>query len=283
METLPIQFIILYILFPFIALVTGVTTYFLNKKIKLYSNKKAIGILLFSALILGLPGLSGWVEYWFMPNLYIIAGIFYLILGIYNLVLINNTFSEIKNKPYGYEFLFITIQIILGIGVFSLLFNITNELKYGLWASTCILPFIFISLYRKTFIAFLNIPIEIDMVWEYSPEKRSSFSSLSEYNEVIRIELSKKANDKTVYRINAESQDDLIFGEWFQHFLEAYNAKIPNDTIDFYNEHEPFGWIFYYKPSFFRPRKYINPDLSISQNKVNRRHVVIAKRVKQES
>ena len=173
--------------------------------------------------------------------------------------------------------------MILGIGLFSLLFNLTNELKYGLWASTCILPFIFVSLWRKTYISFLNIPLEIYTVWQYSPNRRITPPRHSEYNEVIRIELFKKAEDSAAYRINAESQDDLIFGEWFQHFLEAYNAKTPNDSIDFYNELKPFGWIFYFKPSFFRPRKYINPDLSIGQNKLNRRHVVIAKRVIQEA
>ncbi|MCK9156984.1 MAG: TssN family type VI secretion system protein [Paludibacteraceae bacterium] len=44
-----------------------------------------------------------------------------------------------------------------------------------------------------------------------------------------------------------------------------------------------YGWIFYTKPSFFRPRKYLDPDLSFADNKFKENQLIIAKRVRQVS
>lgn len=283
MQTLPLEFILRYILFPFIALATGIAAYFMNKRLKVFSNKKIIITLLLSMLILGLPGLLGWADYSFMPYIYISLAIFYLVLGIYNMLLFNSLFREIKNKKYGYECMFFIVQLILGAGLFSLLFNLCNELKYGLWACSCLLPYLFVSIYIQTYRSFNNIPLEIYKVWQYSPDKQIEVFNLQECKDVLKIELAKKLEDPVTHRIIAKSKDDLVFGEWFQNIVEDYNAKEPGYTIDYYGTVEEFGWIFYVKPSFFLPRRYIDPDLTIRQNKLNRPHVIMAHRVKKDS
>lgn len=127
MDTYSWHFFILYLLFPLIALVTGVAMYFLNKRIGLFENKKIIIILFSSALILGLPGILGLVDYWFMPYIYLTLSLLYFLLGIYNLSLINWLFKELLGKNYAYEAIFILTQLIMGVALFSLLFNLCNE------------------------------------------------------------------------------------------------------------------------------------------------------------
>lgn len=283
METNSWNFFILYIFLPLIALITGIGIYFLNKRINLFGNKKLIIILISSALILGLPGILGLVDYWFMPYIYLTLSITYFILGIYNLSLINWLFKELQDKSYVYEATFFMVQIILGIGLFSLFFNMCNELKYGIWASTCILSYSFVSLFRQTYHTFINIPLEIYEVWTYSPDKKVDRFNFRDCNEVLKIELFKSVRDSEPHRIIAKSKDSLIFSEWFQYVLEDYNAHEPAGKIECYDTQQPFGWVFYVKPSFFSPRRYIDPKLTILENKINRPYTIMARRARNES
>lgn len=283
METYSLNFFVLYFLLPLIALATGIAMYFLNKKIGLFENKKLLIIFLSSALILGLPGILGLVDYWFMPYIYLTLSAIYFLLGIYNLTLINWLLKELLDKNYAYEAVFLMTQIILGIGLFSLLFNICNELKYGIWASTCILPFVFVSLFRQTYHTFINIPLEIYKVWTYLPDKKVDKFNFRDCNEVLKIELLRSVEDREPHRIIAKSKDSLVFGEWFQYVLDDYNTHESPGEIDCYDQEKPFGWVFYVKPSFFSPRRYIDPDLTILENRINKPYTIMARRARKES
>ena len=43
-----------------------------------------------------------------------------------------------------------------------------------------------------------------------------------------------------------------------------------------------YEWVFYTKPSFFKRRRYIDPDVTLAGNKLKRHDVIIAKRVANE-
>lgn len=115
-----------------------------------------------------------------------------------------------------------------------------NELKYGIWASTCILSYSFVSLFRQTYHTFINIPLEIYEVWTYSPDKKVDRFNFRDCNEVLKIELFKSVRDSEPHRIIAKSKDSLIFSEWFQYVLEVTmpmnrlvrsNVMIPNSHL----------------------------------------------------
>lgn len=282
MESTPLKFILLYILLPFIALLVGIVIYYLNKKMGLIKTKRIVITLIFSTVGLGLPGLFGLVDYAFMPYIYISLSILYFLLGAYMLTLINRFFGEIKAKGYAYEVIFILTQMFLGAGLFSLLFNLCNELQYGVWSCSCILPYLFVSLYRQTFRSYINIPLEIYTVWIYSPNKKVQSFNFNDCNEVMKIELHKHINDAVPNRITAKANDDMIFCEWFQFVLEYYNAQESVDKIECYDSDYPFGWVFYVKPSFFLPRRYIDPYLTIRENRLNRPYIIVARRAREQ-
>lgn len=282
METTPLKFILLYILLPLIALLIGIIMYYLNKKTGLIKTKRLVITLILSTLGLGLPGLFGLVDYGFMPYIYISLSILYFLLGIYMLGLINRIFLEIKAEGYAHEVTFFLTQMILGAGLFSLLFNLCNELQYGVWACTCMLPYLFISLYRQTFRSFLNIPLEIYTVWIYSPNKKVLPFNFNDCTEVMKIELHKHINDTIPNRITAKANVNMIFCEWFQFVLEYYNAQESVEKIECYDSNHPFGWVFYVKPSFFLPRRYIDPYLTIRENRIDRPYIIVAKRVREQ-
>ena len=56
-----------YLLMPLLTVIFGIAAYFIARKNKLLNNKKLIAYLLLCGIILALPGLSGFMDYNFMP------------------------------------------------------------------------------------------------------------------------------------------------------------------------------------------------------------------------
>lgn len=284
MKALTLQFMILYVIFPLIALLTGIAAYQMNRRIKLLANRKVLLTMFLSALVLGVPGLLGFLDYDFMPYGYIALGIVYLILGMYALLFVEHILSSSdQQKGYRYEIVILVVQLIMGAALFSLLFNICNEFQYGLWACTCLLPYLFGSLYKQTYYSFLDIPLEVYKVWTYNPDKTINPYYFDDSHEPIWIDVCKKLDDHIPNRMGARFSNDQIFGEWFQHVIEDNNEKKPEDSIMYHDSDQPFGWIFYVKPSFFLPKRYIDPNMTISQNRLKPSNIITARRVMEVS
>lgn len=279
-----IKFISSYLLLPLMGVLLGVLVCVIAKKNRLLNNKKAIFYILLGGVVLGLPGLLGFFDYNFMPYMYALLAVAYLITGCYSQSVMLYFLKELKGKSFFLKFIFNLAVMTLGIGLFSLLFNLTNELQYGLWACTCVLPFLFPMLYDKTLRCYLDIPAEIYKVWKYSDEYDSdSFNIDLEKVMVVDLELFRKVDDIDSERITGKVSEDSVFGQWFQRMIDDCNRKSPTDPIIYQNETDYFEWIFYIKPSFFSRRRYIDPDLTFADNNLKRRYTIIAKRVINEN
>ncbi len=285
MSVFALKFLTSYLLMPLLAILFCFIAVFLAKKNKLLKNKKLTFYILLTSVLLSLPALFGFINYWFMPSVYILLSVFYLVLGWYNAKWLGYFFPDMKkNKSYLMEFFICFLMMFIGSAFFSLIFNLCNELQYGLWACTCLSTFIFPSLYMQTYQKYMEIPLEIYKEWEFSSSEDLSSFEMMDYNNllIMELELFKNANDTTPSKIKAKAPDNMPFGKWFQKCLADYNTKFPLTPIEVSNEHEIYKWIFYVKPSFFHPRKYIDYELSISENKIKEKHSIIAKRVQEQ-
>ena len=277
------NFVIMYLLLPLMAVVFAVVCYFVAKKNGLLSNKKLIFMFLLFCLILALPGFFGFIQYWFMPYVYIGLQVLYFFLG----WLFASILKQAKDDlAYYAEFLIILIVAFVGAALFSLIFNLTNELQYGLWAATCLLPFIFPSVFRKAYESFLAIPIEVHTVWAY--DKQSAVRSDNEMIDgskviVVEMELKKQWSDKAPQNIKAKAQEDMLFGEWFKMFIDSYNVKNKDSTpIAAMDKDNSYGWSFY-TLNLLGGKRYIDPNLSFTQNKIKEHKVIIAKRAQRNA
>ena len=278
------RFLTSYVLFPLIAFLLGGLVFLIAKKNKLMGNRKLITYALVTVLILVLPALTGFVEQYFIPYIYIALQLLYVVFGYYHLKAMDLFLPDFAQKPFKYEIIFTLVLCIMGMAFFSLVFNLCSELQYGWWASTCIVPFIFISLFRKTYRLYLDIPLEIYKIWEYSDDRKIADDSSIDTSELILvdIELFKQIGDPVPFHLSVQASDTMIFGNWFQRCIKDHSRKYPMSRI-YYNDNEiPYGWIFYTKPSFFLPRRYIDPDLSFTDNKIKGGYTIIAKRVRKE-
>lgn len=281
MELVLSNFVLLYLLLPLVGLLLGVVMFFIAKKNRLLSDKKVIFYFLATCLLLAAPAFLGFIDYWFMPYCYIGLQVLYLLLGWWNLKLMKYFVKGIEEKPYYVEFLLVFVLMIVGAGLFSLVFNLCNELQYGLWAATCLLTFIFPSLFMKTYRTFMDIPLEVYDIWAYREESDEIDAEYMDNNKIIVVELEifKQVTHREPLNIKVKASENMPFGIWFKLFIGDYNKKSPNAAVAFDDESDSYGWMFYVNSSILGRKKYIDPRLSFITNKIKEENVIIAKRV----
>jgi hypothetical protein len=270
-----------YLLLPILAIILTILGWFIAKKNKLLKNKKFFIYIFLATLILALPSLLGFFDYIFMPFIYLSLLVFYLFVGWLNQLYINRYLEKSTKFSFGFRLFLSVILTLLGTAVFSLIFNFCNELKYGLAASSCMLTFLLIPLYRQTYLYYIEIPVEIYKIWNYNTSPSASDEKLDVNNlMVIDIELYKNTNDTDLLRITAKTSENITFANWFKIFLNDYNKKSPLNPIYYSDTEDPYGWIFFTKSRFLKRRKYIDPDLSFIENKIKPHNNIMARRVK---
>lgn len=280
------HFISSYLLLPIMTIIFSVVACMVAKRNKLLNNKKIIFYILLGGIILALPGLAGFLDYNFMPWVYASLVVLYWILGYYNQAVLNRFFSFGQNPPsFGVRLMLTFTVMALGCGLFSLAFNLCNELQYGLWACTCLFSFVFPVLYRKTVECYFDIPAEIYKTWQYSDEYNSDLFHINMDRVMVAdLEIFRNVSDMSSERITGKVSEDSVFGQWFQRMIDDCNRKSPTTPIIYHGEDgKCYEWIFYIKPSFFKRRLYIDPDKTFAENGLSRRYVIIAKRVINEN
>ena len=276
------SFFLRYLLLPLIAVIAVAVMTIINKKNKLLSNKKLILIILATAVILGIPGFLGFLDLDFMPWGYLFCQLIYLALGILYVWLAGKYYEDELMEKRGFFFLCSLISCLLGLFLFKLAFDWLNDLQYGLWASTAIFVFLIPPIFWWTYVSFLSIPLEIYKVWQYPDFSEDISMEHLDFNKllVLEVDLYKNTNDMEPLKVKAKAPRNMNFSIWFQKFIDDYNLKFPNSPIQYRTDNgESYKWIFYIKPSFFKQRSFIDPELDIEQNNITESYTIFAKRV----
>lgn len=274
-----------YLIYPLLGLLMVGLGFFIAKKNALLNNKKLIFYMLVALIVLILPALMGYLDYSFMPWGFIILSLVYLLLGYFNKSWAKRIFSD--DYKYGKEAGLTIFLLLVGMLFFALVFNLCNELQYGLWAGSTMLPFAFVSVFSQTCRLFVGIPAPIYKVWNYIPE--NCYDDLPEEGDidygrlqVFRIEVYKQDEDQRPVNINIKVPEDIPFGRWFGRMVADYNAQSPLQPIDDYAGQTNGGWVFHTRPAFLKPRRYIDCDKTIRENKIRSNEVIQARRVKED-
>lgn len=276
------SFFIRYLLFPVIFVVATAIMTIINKKNQILSNRKLIVSMLLTGIILGIPGLLGFLDLEFMPWGYICCQIYYLTMGILFVWLAGTHFEDELIERKGFFFVCSLICTLLGMFLFKLGFDWLNDLQYGLWASTSVFVFLIPLMFWWAYIAYMNIPLEIYKVWQYPVYPEDISMEHLDFNRllVLEVNLYKNTYDAEPLKVKAKAPRNMNFGLWFQKFIDDYNTKFPESPIEITQDlGESYRWIFYIKPSFFKQRNFIDPDLDIEQNNITETYPIFAKRV----
>lgn len=281
MEIAITKFLVLYLLFPIMGVLLGVLMFVIAKKNQLLGNKKVLFYFLAGSVLLALPAFLGFIHYWFMPYCYMALAVIYLLAGWANLAIQSLCIKGIEDKPYYVEFLSTFVLMFIGMALFSLIFNLVNELQYGAYAATCMVPFLLPSLFRKTHQCLMDIPVPVYEIWSYRRESdKTPYSDMdSDRIIVVDLEIYKQDDDIVPFKIKAKAGEDVPFGRWFKHFISDYNKKSPKSPMEATDKDDSFGWMFYTRGAVLGRTRHIDPDRTFLENRVKDKASIFAVRV----
>lgn len=274
------KFFINYLLFPVIVLILGLLSVVIAKKNKLLSDKKAVITVMTTSLLYSLFGLCGFFGMEFMPYVYLFIQFLFLLIGFANQRILQHFIPQLKSN--GMIFV-VGLQFFLSWALFAILFNFTNELQYGFWAGTCLLPLLFYPLFVITYHSYLNIPAEIYKIKVYSenetfepPHAELDISRVM----VVGINVSKYVGDENEVIVNSKALKTFVLGEWFGMIINDYNKQHLDNQVELFDKEGSYGWIFYTERSILKSRLYLDPDLTFESNGLTRNCMIVARRVK---
>lgn len=274
------KFFINYLLFPVIVLILGLLSVVIAKKNKLLSDKKAVITVMTTSLLYSLFGLCGFFGMDFMPYVYLFIQFLFLLIGFANQRILQHFIPQLKSN--GVIFV-VGLQFFLSWALFAILFNFTNELQYGFWAGTCLLPLLFYPLFVITYHSYLNIPAEIYKIKVYSenetfepPHAELDISRVM----VVGINVSKYVGDENEVIVNSKALKTFVLGEWFGMIINDYNKQHLDNQVELFDKEGSYGWIFYTERSILKSRLYLDPDLTFESNGLTRNCMIVARRVK---
>ncbi|MCB9017901.1 MAG: TssN family type VI secretion system protein [Paludibacteraceae bacterium] len=272
-----------YLLFPLLAFLLAAVVLFVAKKNKLLDDRKAIVFILVSCFVLSLPGFFGFLQVMFMPYTFLAIQLLYLLAGFVNHRLLVRYVKRLESGSLCLLLLFLFVQMLMAWALFSVWFNLTNDFLYGIWAGSSVCALLLVPLFLKTYESYLKIPLEIYKMRTYLSTDTFNVSQSSIDADgllVCEIEVYRTVDEGKPIRIKAKSLPSMVLGDWFGLIVSDYNQKKSGNRIEINDSESPYGWIFYTKSSFFRPRRYMDPDLSFVDNAFVEQNLIVAKRVR---
>ena len=293
------------IVWTMLILVFGFILMFALKKKKRTMEKYAM----IYKLILTLTAfLLSFVVYYFLnpsPHLVWATRFSILLLGILNVwVLYQRPWTirhatDYKEDAFFPEFSFVAISGLLVAIAFVTAPQVTEIVPYrvnvsqSLWDAPILflLPFLFLKMADFSG----QVPFKIvEKPWVFPLEKINA--ELWPWRDLLQVNFQVNKSLVEEYDLFAwparpwiEAPKEISLGHIFQLCIQERRKRKDLSTIqdlgDEYGGTPEFCWIFYskrcwYKPTtWFRNPRYLNPDLSINQNKINKGEIIIAKRI----
>ena len=280
-------FFLAHLLLPTVLLVLVFPLAYLQKKMPFIKSKEVIFYVLFSGLILALPGLLGFSGNTFNPYWYLLASLLYFLFGLIHVNQLSKRFRG-QDVPLrlskAFEIILTVFILLLGVYLFTYIFDWLSPFKgYAYLSARSSVAYLIPLFFYYSYMQFLQIPYSIYKTWNYEVNKPViDFDGVDlKQLRVVTLELAKNVQDGNQFRIKAKTlTTGVTFGDWFQKVLEDYNFKNGMNTIELQQEDGTYyHWIFYTKRSFFHLRKYVDFELDIAQNKIRENEVISCRRV----
>jgi hypothetical protein len=271
-----------YLLLPLLALALAIVVLVINHRKGLLSNGQLGLLVVMYCLPMALAGLLGMQDLLFMPWLYLLAQLVFLLVGggfLWHLHQVLGPEEQLSSFAYA----LVGLILALGCFLFSVVFDYFSDLNYGLWASTCLLPVYVPLLFAKAYTRLLAIPDEVRQEWYYSAQRPNlNLDHSNAYRLlIVGVELDRQpsARDSRL-KAKARIAPDMLFGDWFQSFLNDYNHNFPEDPI--YTglvNGQPCAWRFHsVRRGLLRRRRPIDAELTVARNHLNERCTIVATR-----
>lgn len=247
-------------------------------------KKKMANLLyiLIAGLCIGIMGLTRYLGLTGKPVLFfIILQVLILILGIVHNSVSTRVLTWPSKTSFLPEFLLTLNTAAIG-GVFLLLaFSLTKMENFSTLMISSIIWFLVPFFFNRSLEWYAMIPERIFKTWSYPLDKPIADPTDAELASpmVVSFEFQKKVNegDYTIFR--AKAPKDIQFGKLFYFFINDYNGRHPEGTIEVATKQNPYPWVFHFKPKLFVKTRYLDPDETVYHNQIKENSVIVCHRI----
>ena len=248
-------------------------------------TKRKIFYTVISFILLSLCGAVGhWVDsaaqsfYWGFSFLF-------LALGVLHLFLIDWLRLFGNDKAFAPRVLFSIIIVLFSmIGYFLAFFFLSHKSGYSVYFTLSLWYLLVPMAVIRCFDLALAVPAKEYKEWFYPAKPiiadmdRIDLSNFA----IITYVFSKKFGDKEISNFQSKAPYDLKLGDLFYFFIHEWNYKYPQSNIEFTDENKnTFGWLFYVQDKWYQPKQFLDPDITIRENKILVNQIIKTIRVPQ--
>ncbi|MDY8138340.1 TssN family type VI secretion system protein [Aquimarina sp. 2201CG5-10] len=215
-------------------------------------------------------------------NSFIGFQIIFLILGCIHVIALRKVFPDLSENfsDFWTEFLYTIVITCLGLITFIMVVGIYKpEYQYIFTASALwfVIPFMVVKLYEFA----ISIPVSVYKKWFYPIDKKIKDPSDEELQNplVISFEFNKGKNLDELSNFRLKAPEKMEFGKLFYFFINDYNDRHPEGEIKFLDDkNNPYGWIFYTKPKWYKSQRHIDFTRTIEGNNIREDNIIICQR-----
>jgi hypothetical protein len=247
-------------------------------------NKKGPTILyiLIAGMCLGILGFARFLG--LRENLmafFIILQVLMLVLGIVHQALLKRITGWNGENTFFGE-LFLTMASATAGGIFLMLALVATGMKnFAPEMLSSLVWFLVPFAFTRSIGWYDRIPKRIFKTWSYPVDNPYPDPSDSELASplVISFEFMKKTGNEEFTQFRAKAPKDLQFGKLFYYFINDYNSRHPESTIEIADATAAFPWVFHFKPRFLVRTRYLDPDETVFHNQIRENSVIVCKRI----
>lgn len=235
-------------------------------------------LLIGSAAILGNKAILGISD----TLVFYLLMVWALAIGILHLLFKSRFLPWCSGNKFWAELALTTSMVLLGAAFFMVVANYCGKSQFTRVDLASLLFFTVPFLFFSTYLLYLDIPVKVLRIWKYPVDKHiddpTDREMASPY--VVAFEFKKKPDDENMTVFRAKAPKEMVFGKLFYYFINDYNTRNPDETIEFLDANSnPANWIFYFKPKWFSSIRYIDPQETNSFNLIRENSVIVCKRV----
>lgn len=251
-------------------------------------TKKKIFYVLGFAILFMLCGALGFFSTKVAPQ-YLFHGtlVLLVLVGSLHLYLFNSMELYNEENRFSSTLVFTILIQVIGIIVYGIVFYFISKKSAYTW----VMPFaslgFMIPLWiQRSFELALQVPSNEYKKW-YFPDKPIGldFDTIDTSNvAIITYVFAKKHSDSEISNFQTKAPYELRLGDLFYGFLQEWNHRHPQNTIEYKDENQQvFGWLFFIKEAWYKPKRYIDPDKTIRDNAIKVNQIIYTKRIKKET
>lgn len=245
-------------------------------------RRKIIFYCLFFLILGGLVGFTAILARNNAQFALMVSMLAFVVVGILHLWMMNIYFPWSSDGKFNSKFwftLFLAFCMAIGYGTTYFFLNRDYALLFPVSAVALQYPL----LIHWAYYVAISIPPEKYKEWIYPDKPIVVDKDNIDLNNfaLITFVFSKKSDESAHSNFQSRAPYQFLLGDLFYFFIEEWNHKNPGSTVEYLDEmNEPFGWHFYIKKTWWKPRQYLDPDLKIKDLNIKVNQIIKTERVK---